>query len=248
MYTFVKLMLPLITNVTTSPAWRRRISSATMESACRSRPRVSASVSASSTLTSWSSSARARIARTSEDAPSRTAAKLPAAPVLMRLLHEAVVVDQRRDARAEGLVEELRADGIGGIDRQPFPEREAFGLRRAPQVTDERPRLLGIDVVERERRDAAPVVEARGEQARVRVGREVRRRLHGHGVGQHQARDGDRPQQVVERGLGGIPHRDPRLRAEVLHDDLLDVTVTLVEVADGRERVDSLRRRLADPD
>ena len=33
-----------------------------------------------------------------------------------------------------------------------------------------------------------------------------------------------------------------------MHDDLLDVTVALVEVADGRERVDSLRRRLADPD
>src|SRR2546430_1931724 len=150
MQTFVKLMLRFTTKVTTSPACRRRSSSAARVSAWRSRPRVSERASASPTLSSWPSSVRARMARTSGEAPSRTAARLPAAPVLMRLLHETIRVDQRRDARAQRLVEELRAGGVGGIDRQPLPEGVALGFGRAPQITDQRPRFLGVDVVEGE--------------------------------------------------------------------------------------------------
>src|SRR2546422_277480 len=45
-----------------------------------------------------------------------------------------------------------------------------------------------------------------------------------------------------------IPHRNARLRAEVLDDDLLKVTVPLVEVADRREGVHPLAQRLTDAD
>src|SRR5436309_2677309 len=61
-------------------------------------------------------------------------------------------------------------------------------------------------------------------------------------------RDGERTEQVRERRLGLISHRDARLRAEVLDDDLLDVTVPLVEVADRCEGVHPLALGLADAD
>src|SRR2546427_2091799 len=84
--------------------------------------------------------------RTSRDAQSRTAERLPAAPVFMGLPHEAVAVDERRDARAHRLVQELRARRELGIDREALAEDEAHALGGAAQLCDQRPRLLGIDV------------------------------------------------------------------------------------------------------
>src|SRR5688572_5613598 len=180
MHTLVKLMLRFTTKVTVSPAWRRRISSAARVSACRSRPVVCASVMPSATETSAPSRARSRIARTSRAARSSVAARLPAAPVLMRVLYEAGGIEPPRDTRAQPLVEKLGARRVLGIDRQPFAEGEAELLGGCAQLTDEGPRLLRIDVVERERRDAAPVVEPGGEQPWIRAGCQVRRRLDVH--------------------------------------------------------------------
>ena len=64
-----------------------------------------------------------------------------------------------------------------------------------------RPRRLGVDVVDRHRRHAAPVVDARIQQSREVVVGEVRRRLDVHLRPEHEPRDGGRPQQVVERRL-----------------------------------------------
>src|SRR5262245_51350020 len=177
MQTFVKLMLRLITNVTCSPTWRRRISSATSVTAWRSRPRAVASARPSLVDTSPPSSAPARTERTAGDAQSRAGRRLPASPVLMRLLHEAVVADQRGDAGAERLGHELGARGELRVDGQPLPEREALALRRATQLGNEGPRRLGVDVVDGERRNAAPVVETGREEPRIHARREVRRRL-----------------------------------------------------------------------
>src|SRR3989441_7757309 len=165
MQTFVKLMLRLTTYVTTSPTCRRRISSATSVIACRSRPAAPVSAMPSSTESSWPSRTPARMRRMSRDAESRVAERLPAAPVLMGFLHAAVAVDERRHARSQRLVQELRAHRELGIDREALAEDEAHALGGAAQLRDQRPRLLGVDVVGRERRDAAPVVEPRGERS-----------------------------------------------------------------------------------
>src|SRR6266850_2785928 len=248
MQTFVKLMLRFTTYVTRSPACRRRISSATSVRAWRSRPATPVSVMPSSTDTSWPSSARARIGRTSRETQSSEASRLPAAPVFMGFLDQAALVDQVAHARAQALVEELRARRELGIDGQALAEDEALTLGRAPELGDQRPRLLGVDVVERERRDAAPVVEPGGQQARVDTRRQIWRRLDVHVRPQDEPRDRQRAQEIVERGLGRVAHRDPRLRAEVLDDDFLDVAVALLRVADRHQRVGALARRLADAD
>jgi hypothetical protein len=61
-------------------------------------------------------------------------------------------------------------------------------------------------------------------------------------------RGGDRPQVLVERGLGVRGHARPRLRAEVLDDDLLDVPVLLAERTQGEDGLDPLLARLPDAD
>ena len=137
---------------------------------------------------------------------------------------------------------------VAGIDRQPRRELEAAraGGRREPVAVG--PGRLGVDVVDRDRRDAAPVVDAGVEQARKVVVGEVRRRLHGDVGRQQQARRRDRPEVVVEARLRMRRHPRARLGAEVLHDHLLQVAVPLVQLAQGLERLDPLRPRLADPD
>src|SRR2546430_16572184 len=54
---------------------------------------------------------------------------------------------------------------------------------------------------------------------------------------EHETGHREGPEQVVERRLGRVGHRDPGLDAEVLDDDLLDVPMPLVQVADRNERV-----------
>src|SRR5205807_4887 len=155
MHTFVKLTLRFTTNVTVSPTWRRRSSSAVTPSARRSRPAARASRCPSATETSPPASAPSRMRRTSREARSSAAPGLPASPVFMRFPDEPVGVDQRGHARAE---------------------------------------------------------------------------------------------QLLERRLRRVLHRDERLGAEVLHDHFLHVAVALVQIADGDEGVGALARRLADAD
>src|SRR5204863_233171 len=100
--------------------------------------------------------APSRMRRTSREARSSVAPGLPAAPVLMRLPHEPVGVDERGDPRAERLVEELRAGGDVRVDGESLAQDEAGALGGATQLDEAGPRLLGIDVIGRQRRDAAP--------------------------------------------------------------------------------------------
>src|SRR5207245_10704196 len=248
MQTFVKLTLRLTTYVTTSPAWRCRSSSATRVSAWRSRPSARGRAMPSSTETSWPSRARTRIGRRSRETQSSEPSRLPAAPAFIGFLDETALVDQRLDARAQALVQGLGARRELRVDRETLRKDEALAFGRAPELGDQRPRFLGVDVVERERRDSAPIVETRREEAGIDQRREVRRRLDVHVWAQDEPRHRERPQEILERGLGRLPHRDPRLGAEVLDDDLLDVAVRFVEVADRDEGVDPLASRLADAD
>src|SRR5438093_1579700 len=174
MQTLVKLTLRLTTNVTVSPTWRRRSSSAVTLSARRSRPAARASRCPSATETSPPASAPSRMRRTSREARSSAAPGLPAPPVLIRLPDEPVAVHQRGHARAERLVDALRAAGEGRVDGETLAEDEAGRLGGASQLDEPGPGLLGIDVVRRQRRDAAPVVQPGRQQPRVHARTEVR--------------------------------------------------------------------------
>ena len=111
-----------------------------------------------------------------------------------------------------------------------------------------RPGRLRIDVVRRHRRHAAPVVDAGPDQLRQPLGAQVGRRLDVHGRPEDQARHGDGPDLVLQRRLGRAAHARAGLGAEVLDDDLLDVAVPLMHVADRQQRLDALGPRLADAD
>ena len=63
-----------------------------------------------------------------------------------------------------------------------------------------------------------------------------------------QPRDGDGPEMVVEIGLGRLRHARPGLGAEILDDDLLQVAVAVVQVAQRQQRLDALAPGLADAD
>ena len=110
------------------------------------------------------------------------------------------------------------------------------------------PRRLGIHVVGRDGRDAAPVVDARFEQTREVGVREVRRRLQAHLVGQDQPRHRERPQVLVERRLGRVDHLGAGLGAEVLDDHLLEMAVLGVQLAQRQQRLDLFAASLADAD
>src|SRR5438046_7946619 len=251
MQTFVKLTLRFTTDVTTSPACRRRSSSATSVNAWTSRPLASTSRIASATETSSPSSARESTRRTSAEAQSSVmpgTLPLPGAPVLMSFLYQTVGVDQRADAGTQALGQELRARCIFGVDGETLAERVAEALGRTPQLGDQRPRRFRIDVVDRQRRDPAPVVETGGEQSRIDTRREVRRRLDVDVGAEHEPRHGQRAQHVVERRLGLPAHGNTRLGPEVLDDDFLHVAVALVEVANRAQRVHALARHLPDAD
>jgi hypothetical protein len=136
-------------------------------------------------------------------------------------------VELAHEARVDGQALEQVLAGSGG-----FPG----------QLVQVRPRRFRIDEVRGQRRHAAPVVDAGGDDLRQHAGAEIGRRLNAHVGAEQDARHGDGPQQFVEIGLRRVRHLGFRLGAEVLNDDFLDVAVALVDVADGQQRFDAFRR------
>src|SRR5262245_20273407 len=105
----------------------------------------------SSTETSRPSRARTRIGRRSRETQSSEPSRLPAAPAFMGFLDETALVDQGLHACAQALVQVLGARRELGIDRQTLAQDEALALGRAPELGDQRPRFLWVDVIECER-------------------------------------------------------------------------------------------------
>ncbi len=160
-------------------------------------------------------------------------------------------------ARVRGTPDRGRDGSIGeaieigdmlGIERQPRCQLEPSTAAGFAQPLDVRPRGLRVDVVDRDRRDAAPVVDAGVEQAREVVVGEVRRRLHVPGRPEHDARRRHRPELVVDGGIRVAGHARSRLGAEVLHDHLTEVSVLVTQRLEGEQRVDPLLAGLADAD
>ncbi len=140
------------------------------------------------------------------------------------------------------------ARDVSGIDRQPLDQQLAGRRRSAAASSSAGHGALGIDVIGRHRRDAAPIIDAGGDQLRERAGAQIGRRLDVHARPEDQPRHGDRPQMVVEVGLGRLRHAGAGLGAEILDDDFLDVAVAVVQIAQGEQRLDALAPRLADAD
>src|SRR5438445_7082259 len=135
-----------------------------------------------------------------------------------------------------------------GIYGESLAKLVPGALGRVLQTLELGPGGLGVDVIARERRDPAPVVESRGEEPRISCRREIGGRLQIRARTQENASHGERRLEIVESGIRSAAHPDRRLRAEILNDDLLDVTVAIVLLADRQERVDPFFERLADAD
>ena len=116
------------------------------------------------------------------------------------------------------------------------------------QRVEMRPRRLGIDVVLRHRRDAAPVVDPRRNQLRQRAGAQIGRRLDVRVRAEEDARDCDGPEQLIQAWLRCRGHARPRLGPEILNDDLLDVPVVIMGIAEREQGLDPLLSGFADAD
>ena len=141
--------------------------------------------------------------------------------------------------------------GLGDVrrvDREPLPQGHPGRLGAAGQLVDLRPRALGVDVVGRERRDPAPVVDPGGQDELVGVPDQVGRGLDPRRRAEQQPGHRDRRGQVVELGIGHGAHLRVRFGPEVLNDNFLDAAVLLRDPPDGEDRVRPLGQRLADAD
>ena len=133
----------------------------------------------------------------------------------------------------------LGVDATAGRAARSRPPR--CGARRSSSVG---PGRLGIDEVDRERRDAAPVVDARAQQQLERRRRQVRRRLQVHRGPEHEPRErGHAGHQRVAR------HRHVAHRACPASGGRSARSLPgcgrrrSCELADREQRVDALRRR-----
>ena len=142
----------------------------------------------------------------------------------------------------------FRLRNPGGIKRQPLHQDLAHLRRAHRQGFKFGPRRLGVDVVGRDRRHTAPIVDARADQRLINPRRQIGRRLHVHIVRQDQTSRRDAPEFVVQIGLFGIRPLGVGLGTKILHDHFLDVTVVFVQVADGVQRVQPFRSRFANAD
>ena len=134
------------------------------------------------------------------------------------------------------------------MHRETFTQLETQLGRAGRQIVEVGPRTLGIDMVGCHRRDPAPVISTgpheKGELGRVA---EVRRNLDACIRAHRQARSRHCGDVLLQLGIRRVPHRGPGLRAEVLHDDLLQVSVATVRVPQSQQGVGAVADRLADP-
>ena len=164
----------------------------------------------------------------------------------LRVGGEAVRAGQRGHVGCQARVE----PGLGQVRRmggEPLAQDEPGGCGLRGQHVEVRPGALGVDVVGRQRRHPAEVVDAGGEQRRG-LGEvdQVGRGLHAHPRAHHQPGHGDRGEELVEVDVGGGAHGGVVLGPEVLDDHLLHVPVPPVAGPDREDGLGPLADRLAD--
>src|SRR5580704_16603229 len=127
-------------------------------------------------------------------------------------------------------VNETIALGEFRINRKPLAKNKSRISSPLAERIDMRPRGFWIDEIRSKRRNSAPIIYSRLEEARV-IGRaEIRRRLQVHFATQKQPRDSHRAQHIVHIWLGVQGHWSGRLGAEILHDHFLNISVTRVQI------------------
>lgn len=132
------------------------------------------------------------------------------------------------------------------VDAEAFAQLEAGGGGPLGQFLDPRPGALGVDVVDGDGGDAAPVVDAGGDEPLVLGVDEVGRGLEAGGGAHDEPGDGDGGDQVVQLGVGHPAHGRVRLGAEVLDDQFLDRVVRAGHAPQREERFGALLDGLAD--
>ncbi len=133
-----------------------------------------------------------------------------------------------------------------GIHGEARRQHHATGLGDLAQAVQLGPRTLGVHVIGRDRRDAAPVVDARVEEC-AEIVAQIRRGLQVDLGRQHDAGRGDGPQELVGGARRLVLHAGARFGQEVLHDDFLHVAMTGVRRGDGFERRQPIGAGLAQP-
>ena len=134
------------------------------------------------------------------------------------------------------------------INGQSLNQRPSGSCANFLEQSDLGPRRLGIDMIERDRRNPAPIVNPRSDQFNQSLAIEIGRGLDGNLVGQHDTRGGNNAQEIVLAGFGRAGHFGARLGAEVLDDDFLQMAMRQMDIAQGQQRFDALAGRLANAD
>src|SRR5712692_4861172 len=239
-----------------SPMARRRNSSAVLTRARRSAPSTAVSAIPSPHPSSAPPSTDSSMARTGALAPESARASVASchrgsnalrkgSPFLAGVTFGVYPILHMRLYRLRnkfGLACEFRVNSKTLAKLQPT----GFGGR--PQPRNLRPGRLGIDEVTRDRRDASPVVDPGFKQPRKCSITQIRRGLQIHLAVENKQRSDNRPQHLFLRRLRVRGHRDSRLGAEILDDDLLNVAETPVQLANRDERVHALHERLTNAD
>ncbi len=157
-------------------------------------------------------------------------------------------VGQRGHVRTQPRVQPgLAAPHELRVDAEALAELETGGPGLLGELLDLRPGALGVDVVDGQRGDAAPVVDAGPDQPLVLVVDEVGRGLDAAARAHEEAGDGHRGDQFVQFRVGHAAHRGVRLGAEVLDDQLLNAVVGAGDLPQREQGLGALLVGLADP-
>ncbi len=103
-------------------------------------------------------------------------------------------------------------------------------------------------MIDRHRRDAAPIVDPGLDQALIILRAEIRRRLQIDLGLQDKARRRHGPHQFIKRRLGFRRQFRVRLGPEILNDDFLDMSVAGVKIGNGNQTVETLGAGFSDAD
>src|SRR5439155_10967335 len=106
-----------------------------------------------------------------------------------------------------------------------------------------RPGRFGINVIARNRRNAAPIVYARLEHQVMIVRVEIRRNLNVHLATQNEACRRNGARNLHRAWFCATRHSRAGLGSEILNDDFLNMAVGVVQLSNCKQAVDALLAR-----
>ena len=122
----------------------------------------------------------------------------------------------------------------------------AGGCRFPVKLIEVWPGRFGVHEIRRQRRDAAPIVDARGDELCQHAGAEVRWRLNIHLRSEQDTSNRNGPEQIIQIRLRRFCHLGVGLGAKVLNDDFLQVPIGKVQIAQRKQGFDSLATCFSD--